>query len=122
MAQGRVTHQTSSMADAIVLLAVVSLAIAALADILLEKLFLLGTGLDSRLTVIVQTVTALADPWQAADALLKAHTVELTAHTTLAVASLQFWLLSCGLRVSLASLNLCILGLRSLYFLGVLGV
>ena len=77
------------MANAIVLLTVVLLAIAALSDGRLQIAHLFLPVGVRRLTVIVLAPGALADAWDALDAPLQAHAVELLTPATIAVATLK---------------------------------
>ena len=88
VAEGRVAHEPLAVADTVVLLAIVPLAVAALADIFLQKSLLFLPSLYSRRPVVIEAVLALAHPRYAPDSLLQTHAVELAALTSLAVATL----------------------------------
>ena len=77
------------MANAIVLLTVVLLAIAALSDGRLQIAHLFLPVGVRRVTVIVLAPGALTDPRGALDAPLQAHAVELLASASIAVATLK---------------------------------
>ncbi len=76
------------MADAVVLLAVVFLAIASLSDSILEALHLFFPCFDGSFTIIVLTVDASAQAGVAGDTSLATDTVQLATLASLAMTSL----------------------------------
>ena len=86
MAEDGVAELTIGMADAIVLLAVVSTAITTLADGLENYSLLLLAYSNSLLRLIILAAYALTYSWLAAQTGLEADAVELAAFATLAVA------------------------------------
>ena len=86
VAEIRIAHESLAMADAVVLLAVIFLAVAALADCLCQRLELLLASFLRLWSLIVQATNASADCRVASDASLEAHTVKLAALAALAVA------------------------------------
>ena len=82
-----VALETSGMADAVILLAIVLLAIASFADSTLQSLPLLLSELLGLFSVVIVTVHALADAFLAGDPSLEADTVELPTLTSFAVAT-----------------------------------
>ena len=88
VAQYWVTHQATSMTDAVVFPAVVPPAIATLAHRFKYGSFLLITGSDCIFRLVVEAAYALAEARSAGSALLEAYAVQLATLTTLAVAVL----------------------------------
>ena len=84
-----VAVEASIMADAIVFLAVILLAIAAFANFLSHHGLSLFTCLYSCFWFIILASRALTDTWHTCQTLLEAHAVELTTLTSLTVASLN---------------------------------
>ena len=84
-----VTVEASIMADAIVFLAVILLAIAAFANFLSHHGLSLFTRLDSFFSIIILAPRALTDTRHTCQTLLQAHTVQLATLTTFTVASLD---------------------------------
>ena len=86
VAEGRVTGETLAMADAVVLLTIVRLAIAAFSDGVVQAVQLVVARLHCRLSLVVLAIDALADAWQACCPLFQANAVELVTASMLAVA------------------------------------
>ena len=83
-----VTHETVGMADAVVLLAVIPLAVAAFAHSLSQGSLLLFSCQYGGWTIVIQATVALTNSWYARKALLEADAIKLAAVTSFAVASL----------------------------------
>ena len=77
------------MANAVVFLAVVRLAIAAFANFFAHHGLSLFTCLDSFFSVIILAPRALTDTWHTCQTLLEADAVQLATLTTLTVTSLD---------------------------------
>ena len=89
VADSWITGESLAMADTVILLAVISLAIAPTTFCLLQVLnLLLAFGLSLR-SIVVETSCALTHSWVALDALLQAHAVELATLSALTIAALD---------------------------------
>ena len=86
MTKRRVAHQALTVADTVVLLAEVRLAVAALADRTVNSGHLVFSGLDSRISFVILASWALADAWLACCAILQADAVQLMTWALFAVA------------------------------------
>ena len=75
MADRRVAHETLATTDAVVFEAVVGFAVAAFAHRVVQSVDLVGTGLNSRLSLVILAANALAYPLYASHASLQADTV-----------------------------------------------
>ena len=89
MTKSGVTHQAIVVTDAIILLAVVLLAIAATTDGCLDVFLLERACQYCLFSIVIFTANALADTWNASHALFTANAVELAALSTLTVAVLH---------------------------------
>ena len=89
VADGRITGESLAVADAVILLAIISFAIAPTTLSVLQICnLLLAFGLSLR-PIVVETSNALTHSRVALDALLEAHAVELAALSALAIAALD---------------------------------
>ena len=84
-----VAVEASIMADAIVFLAVILLAIAAFANFFAHHGLSLLTCLDSLFSFVILATRALTDTWHTCYTLLEADTVQLATLTTFTVTSLD---------------------------------
>ena len=75
VADRRVAHETLAAADTIVFQAVVGFAVAAFAYCVVQSIDLVGTGLNSRLSIVILAANALAYSRYAGQTSLQADTV-----------------------------------------------